>query len=153
MTRISVFGRHFPALEPPFPVLERLFFCFGTPFSCFGTSFSCFFVLLGRLFCPGTGQRSLSRDICSCPCPGTRIFLSRDKGTKGQWDVPSLGNPKSKHTVLNNKRLLMVRDYAFWVVRAARAATKISFLLTYPTFEDAVFNFQGQNKIRLLKSI
>ena len=36
------------------------------------------------------GQRSLSRDICSCPCPGTKghrdkkIFLSRDKGTTGR---------------------------------------------------------------------
>ena len=46
----------------------------------------------------------------------------------------------------------MVRDSAFWVVWAARAAMKISFLLTYPTFEDAVFNLQGQNKITLLKS-
>ena len=36
------------------------------------------------------GQRSLSRDICSCPCPGTKgqrdkkNFLSRDKGTTGR---------------------------------------------------------------------
>ena len=42
------------------------------------------------------GQRVLSRDICSCPCPGTKGH--RDKsffcpGTKGQRDVPSRGNP------------------------------------------------------------
>ena len=36
------------------------------------------------------GQRSLSRDICSCPCPGSKghrdknFFLSRDKGTTGR---------------------------------------------------------------------
>ena len=36
------------------------------------------------------GQRSLSRDICSCPCPGTKghrdknFLLSRDKGTMGR---------------------------------------------------------------------
>ena len=29
------------------------------------------------------GQSILSRDFCSCPCPGI----------KGQWDVPSLGKP------------------------------------------------------------
>ena len=86
-----------------FPVSEHLFLfwnvlfcfrtsfsCFRTSFSCFGTSFSCYFVLLGMLFCPGTGQRSLSRDNCSCPCPGTKghrdrnFFLSRDKGTTGR---------------------------------------------------------------------
>jgi hypothetical protein len=33
------------------------------------------------------GQRSLSRNICSCPCPGTRNFFC--PGTKGQQDVPS----------------------------------------------------------------
>ena len=38
----------------------------------------------------GPGKRSLSRDICSCPCPGTTglrdkiFFLSRDKGTTGR---------------------------------------------------------------------
>ena len=35
-------------------------------------------------------KTSLSQDFCSCNCPGT----------KGQWDVPSLGNPsfnQSKH--------------------------------------------------------
>ena len=37
----------------------------------------------------------MSRDICFCPCPGTKghrdknFFLSRDKGTTGQRDVPS----------------------------------------------------------------
>ena len=47
----------------------------------------------------------------------------------------------------------MVRNSAFWVVWAARPPEmKISFVLKYPTFEDAVFNIQGQNKIRLLKS-
>ena len=36
------------------------------------------------------GQKSLSRDFCSCPCPGTKghrdkkISLSRDKGTTGR---------------------------------------------------------------------
>ena len=33
------------------------------------------------------GQRSLSRDFCSCPCPGTRKYFC--PGTKGQQDVPS----------------------------------------------------------------
>ena len=63
--------------------------------SCFRTSFP----VLERLF-PGflgvilsrdvPGQKSLSRDICSCPCPGTKghrdknFFLSRDKGTTGR---------------------------------------------------------------------
>ena len=32
------------------------------------------------------GQRSLSLEFCSCPCPGT----------KGQRDVPFLGNPSPK---------------------------------------------------------
>ena len=41
------------------------------------------------------GQRSLPRDFCSCPCPGTKgqrdkeIFLSQDL----PQDVLSLGNP------------------------------------------------------------
>ena len=60
----------FSVLEHPFPV-----------FCSFGK------VILSR---DGTGQRSLSRDICSCPCPGTKghrdknFFLSRDKGTTGR---------------------------------------------------------------------
>ena len=95
-----------------FPVLEHLFlfwnilFCLRTSFTCFRTSFflfwNAFFLfwnVLFLFFCSfgkvilsrdGTGQRSLSRDICSCPCPGTKghrdknFFLSRDKGTTGR---------------------------------------------------------------------
>ena len=58
-------------------------------FSCFGTSFSCFLCSFGKVILSRDvpGRRCLSRDICSCPCPGTRkIFCP---GTKGQWDVPS----------------------------------------------------------------
>ena len=53
--------------------------------SCFGTSFSCFLCSFGKVVLSREvpGQRGLSRDICSCPCPGT----------KGQRDVPSRGNP------------------------------------------------------------
>ena len=61
-------------------------------FSCFGTSFSCFLCSFGKVILSRDvpGQRCLSRDICSCPCPGTKghrdkkIFLSRDKGTTGR---------------------------------------------------------------------
>ena len=58
-------------------------------FSCFGTSFSCFLCSFGKviLYRDVSGQRCLSRDICSCPCPGT----------KGQRDVPSRGNPTPDH--------------------------------------------------------
>ena len=43
-------------------------------FSCFGTSFSCFLCSFGKVILSRDvpGQRSLSRDICSCPCPGTK---------------------------------------------------------------------------------
>ena len=76
-------------------------------------------------FCPGfalvlsrdvPGQKSLSRDFCNCPCPGTKgqqdrqknfVPGQRDNGTrklfcprtKGQRDVPSLGNPNTKYVV------------------------------------------------------
>ena len=52
-----------------------------------GHFFENFYLILSR---DVPGQRSLSRDICSCPCPGTKghldkkIFLSRDKGTTGR---------------------------------------------------------------------
>ena len=64
----SCFRMFFLVLEHPFSVLERLF----PVFCLFGE----------RDFFPG--QKSLSRDFCSCPCPGTKgqrdkeIFLSRD---------------------------------------------------------------------------
>ena len=60
-------------------------------FSCFGTSFSCFLCSFGKVILSRDvpGQRCLSRDICSCPCPGTKghrdkIFFvpgQRDNGT------------------------------------------------------------------------
>ena len=79
-----VLERLFPVLEHLFPVLERLFLFWNVLFL-----FLCSFgqVILSW---DGTGQRSLSRDICSCPCPGTKghrdknFFLSRDKGTTGR---------------------------------------------------------------------
>ena len=80
-------------------------------------SFSCFLVSFGKVILSRDvpGQRSLSRDFCSCPCPGKKgqvgqgnifvpgqrdtsgqeFFLSWDKGTMGQaqnlakgWDGP-----------------------------------------------------------------
>merc|ERR1712051_527836 len=90
---ISCFRTSFPVLERPL-LFRTSFSCFRTSFPCFGTSFSCFFVLLGRLFCPGT-----LRDRGVCPGTfalalvpgqrdtGTRIFFC--PGTKGQRDVPS----------------------------------------------------------------
>ena len=64
-----------------FSQLIRLF-KLSLSMACFRTSFSCFLgkVILSR---DVPVQRSLSWDFCSCPCP--RI--------KGQWDVPSFGNP------------------------------------------------------------
>ena len=61
-----VLERLFPVLEHLFPVLERLFLFWNVLFL-----FLCSFgqVILSR---DGTGQRSLSRDICSCPCPRTK---------------------------------------------------------------------------------
>jgi hypothetical protein len=37
-------------------------------------SFSCFLCSFGKVILSRDvpGQRSLSRDICSCPCPGTK---------------------------------------------------------------------------------
>ena len=97
---ISCFRTSFPVLERPFLFWNVLscfrtsFSCYRTSFYCFGTSFSCFLCSFGKVILSRDvpGQRSLSRDFCSCPCPRT----------KGQWDVPSrivprdvpsLGNP------------------------------------------------------------
>ena len=67
-----------------FPMIS----CFRMSFSCFKTSLSCFLFIGGKLIVSQDvpGQRSLSRDFRSCPCPGT----------KKQQEVPSLivrGNP------------------------------------------------------------
>jgi hypothetical protein len=51
--------RPFPVLERPFPVSQRHFPVLERPFS-----------VLECLF-PGFLGVILSRDICSCPCPGT----------------------------------------------------------------------------------
>ena len=76
---------HFGLLECPFPV--------------FLVSFG-----KGILSQDVPGQRSFSRDFCSCPCSGTKgqrdkeIFLARDNGSSHpgfSWDVPFLGNPTS----------------------------------------------------------
>ena len=40
------------------------------------------------------GQKSLSQDFCSCPCPGTKGHRENFcPVTKGQRDILSLGNP------------------------------------------------------------
>ena len=86
-----------------FPVLKRTFFSFRMSFSVLERPFSCFLVSFGKVILSrdDPGQGSYSQDFCSCPCPGTKvqqdkeIFLSREKGTMGQWDVPSLGNPST----------------------------------------------------------
>ena len=93
MTRFSVLEHLFPVLEHPFPVLERLFPVLERLFPVLERPFPVFWFFWEGYFVPGrdgTGQRSLSRDICSCPCPGTKghrdknFFLSRDKGTTGR---------------------------------------------------------------------
>ena len=84
---ISYFRTSFPVLERSFQFLNILscfttsFSCFRTSFFCFTTSFSCFLCSFGKVILSRDvpGQRSLSLDICSCPCPGT----------KGQRDAPS----------------------------------------------------------------
>ena len=93
--------KKFQKKRPDFP-FQNIISLFQNILSCFRTSFSVLehpFSVLERLF-PGfwgvilsrdvPGQKSLSRDICSCPCPGTKghrdkkFFLSRDKGTTGR---------------------------------------------------------------------
>ena len=117
---IFCFRTSFPVLEHPFPVLERLFpvlehlfpvlerrFPVWNVFFLFWNALFLVFCSFGKVILSrdGTGQRSLSRDICSCPCPGTKghrdknFFLSRDKGTTGR-PVPvcpgtSRGNPNT----------------------------------------------------------
>ena len=82
----------FPVLERPFPVSERHFPVLECPFS-----------VLERLF-PGFWGVILSRDICSCPCPGTKGHLGKNlfcPGTKGQRDFPSRfvpGRPMETNT-------------------------------------------------------
>ena len=87
-TSFSCFRTSFPVLERPFPVSERHFPVLERPFSVLERLFPGFWgVILSR---DVPGQKSLSRDICSCPCPGTKghrdknFFLSRDKGTTGR---------------------------------------------------------------------
>ena len=87
-TSFSCFRTSFPVLERPFPVSEHHFPVLVRPFSVLERLFPGFWgVILSR---DVPGQKSLSRDICSCPCPGTKghwdkkIFLSRDKGTTGR---------------------------------------------------------------------
>ena len=102
---IFCFRTSFPVLEHPFPVLERLFpvlehlfpvlerrFPVWNVFFLFWNALFLVFCSFGKVILSrdGTGQRSLSRDICSCPCPGTKghrdknFLLSRDKGTTGR---------------------------------------------------------------------
>ena len=102
-----LFENIFSCFRMSFPVLE-----IRTSFSCFGTSFFCFLCSFGKVI--------LSRDICSCPCPGT----------KGQRDVPrdvpSLGNPNfylNLRVQLNfpdppgsNSPVLMVAPLCTWKV-------------------------------------
>ena len=65
----SVLEHPFPVLERPFPVSERHFPVLERPFSVLERLFPGFWgVILSR---DVPGQKSLSRDICSCPCPGT----------------------------------------------------------------------------------
>jgi hypothetical protein len=95
---ISCFRTSFPVLERPFLFWNFIFlfrnflFLFWNVFFLFYNNFFLFFgffrkVILSR---DVPGQRGLSRDICSCPCPGTKghrdkkISLSRDKGTTGR---------------------------------------------------------------------
>ena len=69
--------------------LLHLMILFWNIFFLFWNVLFLFFCSFGKVILSrdGTGQRSLSRDICSCPCPGTKghrdenFFLSRDKGT------------------------------------------------------------------------
>ena len=81
-TFCTVLERPFSVLERPFPVLER-------PFPVFWGK-----VILSR---DVPGQKNLSWDFCSYPCPGTKgqqdkeIFLSRDNRTSRPG--LSLGNP------------------------------------------------------------
>ena len=101
-TSFLVLERPFPVLERPFPVSERHFPVLDRPFSVSELLFPGFWgVILSR---DVPGQKSLSRDICSCPCPGTKghrdknfFFVTgqRDNGTSHPGlsrDVPSLGN-------------------------------------------------------------
>ena len=62
----SCFRTSFPVLERPFPVSERHFPVLERHFPVLECPFSVF----ERLF-PGFWGVILSRDICSCPCPGT----------------------------------------------------------------------------------
>ena len=58
----------------------------------------------------GPGQRALSRDICSCPCPGTKgqdFFLPRD--------VPSLGNPSSSFP-FSSLGTWIITNLIIWIV-------------------------------------
>ena len=72
-TSFSCFRTSFPVLERPFPVSERHFPVLERPFSVLERLFPGFWgVILSR---DVQGQKSLSRDICSCPCPGTRNFF------------------------------------------------------------------------------
>ena len=87
-TSFSCFRTSFPVLERPFPVSEHHFPVLERPFSVLERLFPGFW---GVILSPDVpGQKSLSRDICSCPCPGTKghrdkkFSLSRDKGTTGR---------------------------------------------------------------------
>ena len=97
----SVLEHPFPVLERPFPVSEHHFPVLERPFSVLERLFPGFWgVILSR---DVPGQKSLSRDICSCPCPGTkgqrdklktlpRDRTGRDSQNSGR-DGP--GQPKS----------------------------------------------------------
>ena len=64
------------------------FLFYRMSFSFLRTCFSCF-LFFGQMILSRNvlGKKSLSRDVCSCPCPGTKghgtriFFLSRNKGT------------------------------------------------------------------------
>ena len=88
--------------------------CFRTYFSCFRTSFSCFWFFGVSDFVPGCqGQRNLSQDFWTCPCPGRKRQRDKDfsfvpgqrhNGTsrpRVSRDVSSLGIPTLIHRLKN----------------------------------------------------
>ena len=94
--KITLKFGHFQKKLPDF-LFQNIFSCFKRPFMfqnlffLFYNILFLFFVSFGKVILSRDvpGQRSLSRDFYSCPCPGTKgqrdkeIFLSRNKGTMG----------------------------------------------------------------------
>ena len=87
---------------------QSLFFCFRSAFPVLERPFSIFLSFFGKVILSWDilGQRSLSLDFFSFSLPGTRDNVTMWQwdngtrnyfclGTKGQWNVLSLGNPST----------------------------------------------------------